>query len=125
MKKKVIKEVQEGDVRCVNPMSVASKKEGKRRLVIDLSGHINTRCKTNKFKIESQAAFTNSIQRGDSMFSFDFRSAFHHVQMHQAHRKFLVFSMKVGVKKIIYRFKNMPFGYRDVSRLITRVFRVS
>ena len=44
VKKKVIEEVQEGDVLCVNPMSVASNKEGKRRLVIDISKHINPRC---------------------------------------------------------------------------------
>ena len=58
------------------------------------------------------------------MFSFDFRSAFHHVQMHKAHKKFLGFSLKVGRKKRIYCFKNMRLGYRDASRVITRVFRV-
>ena len=80
---------------------------------------------TKKLKIESQAAVTNSIQRGDLMFSFDFRSAFHHVQMHKAHKKFLGFSLKVGRKKRIYCFKNMRLGYRDANRVITRVFRVA
>ena len=40
----VIEEVTRGEVVCINPMSIASNKKGKKRLCIDLSRHVNISC---------------------------------------------------------------------------------
>ena len=44
---------EEDKVTCINPISVASNRVGKRRLCIDLSRHVNNSCMAKKFKIES------------------------------------------------------------------------
>ena len=48
----VIEEVTKGELVCINPMSIASNKKGKKRLCIDLSRHVNISCQAKKFRVE-------------------------------------------------------------------------
>ena len=124
LKRKVIEEVKREEVACINPMSVASNREGKKRLCIDLSRHVNDYCKAKKFRIESVLEFSKAVKKGSWLFSFDLKSAYHHVVIHKNHRKFLGFSTEFQGKVRTFQFVGMPFGYKDASRILTKMLRV-
>ena len=52
------------EVKCVNPLSVASNAKGKKRLCLDLSRHVNEHVQANKFRIESVVEFQKSVKEG-------------------------------------------------------------
>ena len=122
--RRVIEEVNHEEVACINPMSVASNREGKKRLCIDLSRHVNDYCKAKKFRIESVSEFCKAVKKGSWLFSFDLKSAYHHVVIHKNHRKFLGFSLEFHGKVRTFQFVGMPFGYKDASRILTKMLRV-
>ena len=121
--KKVVREVSKDEVLCINPLSVASNRQGKKRLCIDLSRHVNQFCSAKKFRIESVTDFQKSVKKGSWMFSFDLKSAFHHLLMNKAHRKFLGFQIRIKGVERVFCFEAMPFGYNDASRILTKVLR--
>ena len=124
LRRRVIEEVDHKEVACINPMSVASNREGKKRLCIDLSRHVNDYCKAKKFRIESVSEFSKAVKKGSWLFSFDLKSAYHHVVIHKNHRKFLGFSLEFHGKVRTFQFVGMPFGYKDASRILTKMLRV-
>jgi hypothetical protein len=65
-----------------------------------------------------------TVNRGDWLYSFDLKSAFHHVNIHESHQKYLGFEAVLGDSKRWFKFKAMPFGYLDTSHVITNVLRV-
>ena len=119
----VIEEVEKKDITCVNPLSVAANKKGKLRLCLDLSRHVNLTCDAKRFKIESITEFVKVVRKGAWVVYYDLKSAFHHVEVISKHRRFLGFSIIVDGKAKFYQFKQMPFGYRDASRILTKVMR--
>ena len=121
---KDVVEVCREEVMCVNPLSVASNKEGKLQLCIDLSRCVNNHCQAKKFRIESVPDLMKTVNKGDWLYSFDLKSAFHHVNIHESHQKYLGFEAVLGGRKRWFKFKAMPFGYCDASRVITKVLRV-
>ena len=60
----VAEEVEEKDILCCNPLSVAANKKGKQRLCLDLSRHVNLSCTAQKFRIESVQEFVKVVTRG-------------------------------------------------------------
>ena len=58
------------------------------------------------------------------MFSFDLKSAYHHVVIHKNHRKFVGFSIEFQGEIRTFQFVGMPFGYKDASRILTKMVRV-
>ena len=119
----VIEEVSKKDITCVNPLSVAANKKGKLRLCLDLSRHVNLACDAKKFKIESIREFAKVVRKGAWVVYYDLKSAFHHIEVISKHRRFLGFSITEDGKAKFYQFKQMPFGYRDASRILTKVMR--
>ena len=121
----VVEEVSRKEVVCINPMSIASNKKGKKRLCIDLSRHVNKVCDAKKFTIESVKDFTKTVKKGSWCWYYDLKSAFHHITVRDKHRKFLGFKATVDGTVKIFIFKAMPFGYRDASRILTKVMRTA
>ena len=119
----VIEEVGEDKVLCINPMSVASNKKGKRRLCIDLSRHVNDSCRAKKLRVESVSDLTKVVKQGAWVWYYDLKSAFHHIPVMEKHRKFLGFEVTMEGEAKLFRFKAMPFGYKDASRILTKVMR--
>ena len=119
----VIEEVEEEDVEGVNPLFVASNKKGKKRLCLDLSRHVNESCQAKKFRIESIQDFIKTVKQGSWCWYYDLKSAFHHISIIQKHRKFLGFRVVIDGKARVFRFVAMPFGYKDASRILTKVMR--
>ena len=54
---------------------------------------------------------------------YDLKSAFHHISIIQKHRKVLGFRVVIGGEARVFRFVAMPFGYKDASRILTKVMR--
>ena len=71
LKQKRISEVDREDIVCCNPLSVATNSgSGKKRLVIDLSRHVNEHVENKKFKIVSTESALDIIEQGSWSLSF-------------------------------------------------------
>jgi hypothetical protein len=78
----------------VNPLSVSITDKGKERLILDLR-HVNLHLFKFKFKLEDVDTFTQLVESHDFLFSFDIKSAYHHIEILEDHRLFLGFSWVV------------------------------
>ena len=120
----IAEKVSRDQLHCQNPMSVAVNAEGKKRLVIDLSRCFNEEVHALKFKIESTWAALQMVEKGDWMFAFDLKGAYHHIPMHQDYYKFLGFSIQRDNGQVEYfRYKMLPFGLNDAARVLTKLMR--
>ena len=120
---KVLREVQSSEVLCVNPLSVATNSKGKRRLCIDLSRHVNEKSVARKFRIESTKAFLEVVNKGDFMYGYDLKSAFHQIPIFKPHQKYLGLCVNINGEKRYFVFNNLPFGYNDAVRALTKLLR--
>jgi hypothetical protein len=71
---------------CCNPLSVAFKIKPygsyKKRLVIDLSRHVNRLCTDSKYRMCTLGDVLAQTVRGDFQYVFDLESAYHHLRIH-------------------------------------------
>ncbi|XP_052067195.1 uncharacterized protein LOC127706578, partial [Mytilus californianus] len=74
----------------VNPLTVAFNKN-KPRLVLDCR-HLNPHLFKFRYKYEDTKIARDLFQKGDYLFSFDIRSAYHHLEISDIHRTFLGFA---------------------------------
>ena len=81
------------------------KKNGKPRLIIDLSV-LNHFVYTQTFKMETQRKVKDAIQLNDWAFSLELTDAYLHIPIHYRSRKFLRFTLRGRVNQ----FKALPFG---------------
>ena len=89
----------------VNPLTVALNKAGKPRLVLDCR-HINKHLFQFKFKYENSEVAKTMFEVGDHLFSFDLKSAYHHVVICPDFFTFLGFQWEGKY----YVFHVLPFG---------------
>jgi hypothetical protein len=78
----------------INPISVSIHKSGKKRLILDLR-HVNKSIFKTKFRCEDLTVAKEILKPGDCMFTFDLKSAYHHVEIFPEHRKFPFFVLDV------------------------------
>ncbi|XP_069141252.1 uncharacterized protein [Argopecten irradians] len=76
--------------KVVNPLTVAGNKE-KLRLVLDCR-HINPCLFKYRFRYEDSTVALDLFRKGDWVFTFDLKSAYHHIEIFPDHRTFLGFS---------------------------------
>ena len=72
----------------VNPITVATNKSGKKRLVLDIR-HLNKCLAKFKFKYKDVSVARQLFQKGTHLFSWDLRSAYHHISVFPPHRDYL------------------------------------
>ena len=109
----------------VNPLSVSTQSSGKERLILELR-HVNLYVCKQKFKCEdlNLKVALSIISRGYSLFKFDLKSGYHHVEIFPEHRKFLAFSWGFGDGVIRYfQFAVLPFGLSSAPYLFTQLFK--
>ena len=120
----LVKKVARTDLHCCNPLSVASNAVGKLRLCIDLSRHLNEVTKAPKFRIESTRDALQVVNKGDWAFSFDLKSAYHQIPIHDSYHKYLGFKiLKENGEVEHYCYAVMPFGWNDACRVLTKVLK--
>ena len=107
----------------VNPLSVSTQSSGKERLILDLR-HFNLYVYKQKFKCEDLKVALSIISRGYSLFKFDLKSGYHHVEIFPEHGRFLAFSWGFGDGVIRYfQFAVLPFGLSSAPYLFTKLFK--
>ncbi|XP_063418378.1 uncharacterized protein LOC134701167 [Mytilus trossulus] len=79
------------EVRCppfvVNPLTVSVQSSGKMRLVLDLR-HVNQYVDKQKVKFEGVNEALNYAVNAEYGYKFDFRSGYHHIDIHDDHQKY-------------------------------------
>ena len=72
----------------VNPLSVSVQANGKKRLILDLR-HVNKYLIKRQVKYEDWTVALAFFQKDYYMISFDLKSGYHHVEIHEDHQCFL------------------------------------
>ena len=106
-----------------NPLHVTVQSSGKLRLILDLS-HLNKFIVKKSLKYEDLRTVLQMFLPGMSVFSFDLKSAYHHIDISEEHRKFLSFKWPPsngGMK--FYEFKVLPFRLTSAPSVFTKVVR--
>ncbi|XP_021380210.1 uncharacterized protein LOC110467397 isoform X2 [Mizuhopecten yessoensis] len=106
----------------VNPLTVAYNRAGKPRLVLDCR-HINPHLHKFKFKYEDARTARDLFTEGEFLFTFDLKSAYHHVEIFPSHRTFLGFSWEDQGITRYYIFNVLPFGIATAGYVFTKVLR--
>ena len=104
----------------VNPLSVSQNLKGKLRLILDLR-HINQFLYKRKFKLEDFSMARAIIPENSFLFSFDIKSAYHHIEIEQSCRTYLGFSWEVNDQVKFFVFNVLPFGLSSAPFLFTKV----
>ena len=92
------------------------KKNGKLRLIIDLS-KLNAFLNVQSFSMETAIKVRNAILLNDWTFSLDLTDAYLHVPIHVKSRKYLRFTLKGQ----IFQFRALPFGLATSPFVFTRL----
>ena len=106
----------------VNPLSVATNDRGKIRLVLDLR-HINSHLHKLKFKCEDVDTAVLLLNPGDFLFTFDIKSAYHHIEIFKGHQQYLGFQWVYNGKPQYFIFKVLPFGLSTAPSVFTKVLK--
>ena len=105
-----------------SPLSVVKKDSGKCRLVVDLR-YVNQFLLTQKFKYEGLNLVPDLLRKGEYFFTFDLKSGYHHVDIHEDCQQYLGFSwVKKGVRRF-YTFRVLPFGLSTACYVFTKLLR--
>jgi len=122
LEKGVIKEV--SDIpKVVNPLTVAYGRSGKARLVLDCR-HINPCLHLFKIKFEDMKVAEVLFDKNSFEFTFDLRSAYHHVDICESHTTYLGFSWQHCGGNIKYVYRSLPFGASVGGHLFSKTVRV-
>ena len=74
-----------------SPLLVVENAKGKLRLIIDLC-YVNQFLNQYKFKYEGLDLISSLFRKGDFVFTFDLRSGYHHIDIHEESQPYLGFS---------------------------------
>ena len=102
-----------------SPLSVVENATGKQRLVLNLR-HVNQFVWKQKFKYEDLRIAMMLFRPGEYMFTFDLKSGYHHVEVTQAHRKYLGFEWNGRY----FQFSVLPFGLSSAPYIFSKLMRV-
>lgn len=113
-----ITSVAERPVICL-PLGVVPKKKNKLRLIHDLR-RLNVQLRQPAaFKMEDLSVVAPQLEEGDEMMTLDLDQAYHHVEIHPAHRKYLGFQWRGQY----YVWNVLPFGLNQSPLVFTKVLR--
>ena len=107
----------------INPLNVAVQPSGKEPLILDLS-HLNNFIVKTHVKYEDLKTVLQLLKKGDYVFSFDLKSAYHNVDIFEEHRKYLSFCWQFSDGTIRYfHFNVLPFGLSPAPQVFTKLMR--
>lgn len=107
--------------KVVNPLTVAKNKD-KLRLVLD-ARHVNPHLHKFRFKYEDASDAANLFNKQDYLFSYDLKSAYHHIEIFSEHKTYLGFAWEISGKISYYVFNVLPFGISTAGYIFTKVTR--
>ena len=98
--------------------------KNKPRLVLDCR-HLNPHLFKFRYKYEDTKIARDLFQKGDYLFSFDIRSAYHHLEISDIHRTFLGFAWNFDGNTRYFVFNVLPFGISTAGYIFTKVLKRS
>ena len=105
-----------------SPLSVVFNAKGKPRLVLDLR-YVNQFLPDHKFKYEGLSLVPSLFQSGDFFSTFDLKSGYHHVDIHQDFWPYLGFCWGRDRSKKWFTFRVLPFGLSTACYVFTKLMR--
>ena len=110
--------------RVVNPLSVSVQPSGKLRLILDLR-NVNKCIVKNSVKYEDWRTALTYFQIDSFMISFDLKSGYHHVDIHEESQTFLGFAWKGSKDQspAYYVFTVLPFGLSSAPYIFTKCLK--
>ena len=107
----------------INPLHVAVQPSRKQRLTLDLS-HMNNSTVKTYVKYEDLKTVLQLLKKGDYVFSFDLKSAYHNVDIFEEHRKYLSFCWQFNDSTVWYfHFNVLPFRLSPAPQVFTKLIR--
>ena len=104
----------------INPLSVSHQREGKLRLILDLR-HVNEYVMKQTLKLEDITQACQLFSVGDFLYTFDIKSAYHHIPIHDHCKQFLGFSWPCNDQIAYYVFNVLPFGLSSAVYIFTKI----
>jgi hypothetical protein len=112
---------------CCNPLSVAFKQKVggtmKRRLVINLSRHVNCLIPDLKYRVTTLRDVLSQTMTGDFQFVFDLEAAYHHVCLHPESYKYVSFCLDFDGVKSFFFFLILVFGLKTAGQVLGRLLK--
>lgn len=105
-----------------NPFHVAIQSSGKLHLILDLS-HLNNFIVKKSIKYKDIRTVLQLFSPGVQVFSFDLKSAYHHIDICDEQTKYLAFKWASNKVVKYYVFGVLPFGLSSAPYVFTKVMR--
>ena len=112
-KKRVVKKPH-----VVNPLTVANNKGTKLLLVLD-ARHINPHILKIKHKYEDATTARQMFEKGECIFSFDLKGAYHHISIFHEDTTYLGFKWK----NEYYVYTVLPYGLYTIGYIFSKLVR--
>ena len=94
----------------INPVTVSINSSGEKRVILDLR-YVNSHVYKDKIKFEDWKCFEHYLEgKKDYLFKFDLKNGYHHIDIFEAHQKFLGFSWVFKGNIKFFVFTVLPFG---------------
>jgi hypothetical protein len=106
----------------VNPLTVAFSKSSKPRLVLDCR-HINPHLHKYRFICEDGKVAREMFDVGDFIFSYDLKSAYHHIEIFEELEHYLGLAWFFGGKIRYFVFAVLSFGISTTGYIFSKVLR--
>ena len=85
--------------------------------------HLNSFLWKQKFKYEDLRTALLLFEIGDMAFTFDLKSGYHHVDIHESCWKYLGFRWDIEDTRTYFVFKVLPFGLSTACYFFTKLLR--
>ena len=106
----------------INPLHAAVQSSGKLRLILDLS-HFNSFLLKKSCKYEDLKVALQFFEKGNFVFAFDLKSAYHNIELQEDFRQYNSFKWELhGVIKY-FQFNVFVFGDAEALHVCTKVLR--
>ena len=102
----------------VSRVFIVPKKNGKNRMIIDLS-RLNKYIKKVSFKMEDKKDIQSLIEENDFLASIDLTDAFLSISLHESSKKFVVFEID-GQR---YCYNRLVFGLTSSPRIFSKILK--
>jgi hypothetical protein len=102
----------------INALTVAIQASGKKRLVLDLRS-VNPLLNVSHYTYEDINTASQYFKKGAYMCTFDLKSGYHHIDIHEAYQQYLGFEWEGKY----YIFSVCPFGMAVSGLIFSKVLR--
>ncbi|XP_065195395.1 uncharacterized protein LOC135826722 [Sycon ciliatum] len=113
---KCIEKTTADKISICSPLGVVEQK--KLRLILDLR-YLNKHLMAPRFKYEDISTLRTMFETGEYFFSFDLKSAYHHIDIDPRYHKYLGFKWRGE----LYTFTVLPFGLCTAPHVFTKITR--